>query len=798
MKFFLTFGKLFLMKSACLLLLLLLSFSVYSQEKPAYTRAKVMTGDTGIVALQKLGIAVDDGVIQKGEYIIRDFSAAELEKLQQAGFAYEVIIADVQQHYIDRNTTDKKKEDAVSEGIRNDFCGGGGYPVPQYFTHGSMGGFYTLDEINLQLDTIRMRFPSLASVKMPVSSTLTTYEGRVPYVIRLSDNPDVQQNKPRILYKALTHAREPAGMQQLFYFMYYLLENYQTDNTCKYILDNCEIYVIPCVNPDGYMHNETTNPSGGGMHRKNKTPNGTSNPGVDLNRNYGYEWGYDDVGSSPDPSTDVYRGTAGFSEIETQMMRDLYIQYQFDMSIDYHCYSNLLIYPWSYYDGETPDSLLFRAYAALMTASNGYVYGNPTETVGYTANGCSVDWFYGEQTAKPKVLCFAPEAGDQNDGFWPQVARITPICAVNLEANLLLALFATHYADITDESDVFSQQNDYAHFRMKGLGKKLPANLIISLVPVTGIASTGSPLTMTNLQILETRNDSISFTVEPGLQPGSYIRYLFRVQTPSGTYDSDTITRIYGQPPVIFQDDFASLQNWTTTTWGITNQTSCSGASAITDTPAGNYGDNATRIVTLTQPVDLTHSDFAAMSFCAKWDIGPGYDYVELAASVDNGTTWTDLCGKYSKPLTQNNGRYSYEGLQNNWVNEWIPLDDYLGHSIKIRFKLRSGYAVWISNDGFYADNLKIYANDTTTSSWNGKMDESIRIYPNPAGEMLNIDGAVWPGEYTYIISFTDGRIVQCGKTGDKRISVNELPEGMYILTVVWQDGMKREKFNKE
>lgn len=793
----LSFGKVLLMKPAYLLLLVMLSFSVFSQQTPAYTRAKVMTGDTGIVALQKLGIAVDDGVIKKGEYIIRDFSASEMDKIRQGGFVYEVVIADVKQYYKDRNSEVKKKESAASGGLRNDFCGGGGYAVPQYFTLGSMGGFYTLDEINLQLDSIRMRFPALASVKMPVSPTLTTYEGRVPYMIRLSNNPDVLQSKPRILYKAITHAREPAGMQQLFFFMYYLLENYATDNTCKYILDNCEIYVIPCVNPDGYVYNQTTDPTGGGMHRKNVTPNGTSNPGADLNRNYGAWWGYDDVGSSPDPSSDAYRGTAGFGETETQMLRDLYIQYAFALSIDYHCYSNLLIYPWSYYDGETPDSLYFRTYAALMTAANGYIYGNPTETVGYTANGCSIDWIYGEQTEKPKVLCFAPEAGDQNDGFWPQVSRIPTICAVNLEANLLLALFSTHYAQIESTSDIFTQVSGYAAFDLEGLGQQLPADLTVSLIPVSGIATVGGPVSITNLQIFGTRTDSISYTVDAGLTPGTSVKYLFRIQTPAGVYDSDTVTRIYGQPSVLFQDDFSDLQNWTTSGWGITSQTSCSGNSAMTDTPTGNYGDNATRIVTLTQPLDLTQSAFAAMSFCAKWDICPGYDYVELAASSDNGATWNALCGKYNQPLSHNSNRYSYEGLQSNWVNEWIPLDDYLGQSIKIRFKLRSGFAIWISNDGFYVDNLFVYANDSSTSAGLNVRSENTVVFPNPAKGNLNVvtgDGK----PFLYSVVAADGRCLLQGVCNDETIPVDALQKGVYVLLISTESGVYRKVFVKE
>ena len=86
---------------------------------------------------------------------------------------------------------------------------------------------------------------------------------------------------------------------------------------------------IPVINPDGYVYNELIEPDGGGMHRKNRRNtncgNGTTR-GVDLNRNFGYEWGADNIGSSSDPCSEVYRGDSAFSEPEAQAVRDFILE----------------------------------------------------------------------------------------------------------------------------------------------------------------------------------------------------------------------------------------------------------------------------------------------------------------------------------------------------------------------------------------------------------------------------------------------------------------------------------------
>ena len=78
------------------------------------------------------------------------------------------------------------------------------------------------------------------------------------------------KEKPQVLYTSIHHAREPMSLSQLIFYMWYLLENYDSDPEVQYILNNTELYFIPVVNPDGYLYNEFTNPTGGGLWRKNR------------------------------------------------------------------------------------------------------------------------------------------------------------------------------------------------------------------------------------------------------------------------------------------------------------------------------------------------------------------------------------------------------------------------------------------------------------------------------------------------------------------------------------------------
>ena len=287
---------------------------VIVKETPTmYHRARIYyNGPKGIIALANQGLAVDHGKRKFGVYIESDFSENDIQKAKMLGMKVEIQIEDVKKFYVQQNEGINRSTPLE----KNASCAGSSstsYPVPANYNHGSMGGFLTLDELYQELDEMVALYPNLISAKAPISS-FQTHENRPIYWLRMSDNPNSDESEPEVLYTAIHHAREPESMQQLVYFMWYMLENYATNSEVQGILDNTELYFIPMINPDGYQHNVDNDPNGGGMHRKNKRNIGTSNPGVDNNRNYDYIdgsgnsiWGT--TGVSSNPNNDTYPGT---------------------------------------------------------------------------------------------------------------------------------------------------------------------------------------------------------------------------------------------------------------------------------------------------------------------------------------------------------------------------------------------------------------------------------------------------------------------------------------------------------
>lgn len=704
-----------------------------------YSRVKIYTDQTGIMKLASLGIPLE-GDVKEGQFVVVEISENDIAKLNANSFIYEVLIDDMASYYADRN---EHPENYKTESEKTSSCtsSANNWITPSHFVLGSMGGFYTITEMLAQLDSMRIHYPNLITVKQHVGTT-TTIEGRNLFYVKISDNVDVDESEPKVLYSALTHAREPMGMQELVFYMWYLLENYSTNTEIQKLLDNTELYFVPIVNPDGYEYNHTTDPSGGGLWRKNRRNNGSSSYGVDLNRNYGNHWGYDNVGSSATSTDETYRGTAGFSEPETQIMKWFCENHNFTLAIDYHCYSNLLIYPWSFVaDSLTSDSLLYNVYSKLMVQENGYVYGTPNQTVGYTGNGGSVDWFYGEQSTKNKIICWSPEAGDLNDGFWPASNRIVVIAKTNLLQNLYVARFAGRYAEAHDlASSVITQQNGYFKFDIERLGLAA-ATFTVSMQPITStIQSIGSQKVFSGMSVLETRTDSISYTFNSTIQNGDVLQYLLVLD--NGLYTvSDTITKIYGQPVVAFSDNCSATANWTMGNWGITSAQYHTPTSSITDSPSGNYASNANKSITLSGTIDLTSVASARLNFWTKWDIEAGYDYVQVKVSIDGGTSWTPLCGKYTKTGSSNqiSGSPLYDGTQTTWVQEDIDLADFIGHTIKLRFALVSDGGV--NADGYYFDDItvtKINPSYTTVDEYSNDSFISDPV-PNPAENSTTI-----------------------------------------------------------
>lgn len=779
------------MKNICLFIFLFFfSVTLFSQEK--YSRVRIFTDDNGLRQLARAGLAVDHNNYRKGVFFESDFSETEIQKIRSLGLKHEIKIDDVSNYYQEQNSEKKNGTDIKAMAAS---CGSSApvtYPVPSNFSLGTMGGYFKYNEFLAHIDSMSAKFPNLITAKQPID-TFHSINGKDIFWLKISDNPAADENEPELLYTALHHAREPASLSQIIFYMWYLLENYGTNPEVTYLVDNTEMFFVPMVNPDGYVYNQTTNPNGGGMWRKNRRPHGANKYGVDLNRNYGLHWGYDDNGSSPDSTSDTYRGKFGFSEPETQAVKFFCEDHNLKLVLNYHTYGDLFIYPWSYEENiYTPDSAYFVNYAIEATRDNFFNIGTANQTVGYTANGDSDDWMYGEQTTKNKIFAATPEAGPADLGFWPASSNIIGLCQSNMTQNLNMAHFALKYARVKEESPtVIANLNGYFPFNIRNFGLDTPATFTVSISPVGNeFTSVGAAKVFSSLNLLEEKTDSISYSLSPSIQEGTEFKFVISVD--NGLYaSSDTVTKIYGQPTAILADIGNDLSNWTTNSWGTSNVFFHSPDSSITDSPLGNYSDNDVTSIESVQSFNLSNAVDAMLTFWARWEIEPGWDYAQVLASSDNGNTWTPLCGKYTKPgnSNQDEGKPVFDGMQQSWVPEEVSLKDFIGTNVNIRFQLTSDG--FVNHDGFYFDDLKIEVIDTATVSVNENLRDKIFIsqsHPNPAAGTVSFHFSI-PENGTLIIHNSLGEIVLKSHishlTSHTSANISNLAPGIYFYQIV-------------
>jgi carboxypeptidase T len=604
----------------------------------------------------------------------------------------------------------------------------GGVPP---FGEGSLAGFWTLDEVYALLD-------SLAATDSLVAGLDTlgmSLQGR-PIVGLAVASPDRPLgSRPEVLYTALTHAREPEGMQVVLYFLLRLLGDYGSDPELTYLVNEREMWFVPVVNPDGYVRNENTWRSGGvfGFWRKNLRDNNgdsliTNQDGVDLNRNFGFEWGYDNVGSSGNPTSPTYRGTAPFSEPETQVVRDFCEQHAFVTAENYHTYAEDCLYPWGYIAADTPDSAAFVRLGDELAEVGHYAYGRSGQLL-YPVNGEVNDWMYGDVSGKPKVFGFTTEVGDQNDGFWPPQSRILPLAELNFRANVALAYAAGAYL-VADSVRVENETGRLAPGETAGIGIQL-RNLGVEAATSGGVSVTvasGDPAVSVGVALAAypdlspgstawpSPGPSVTVTAGVAAEPGTRAPLYLELADGAGYTGRDTVWIRLGDPVVVFADSGnAGLSNWSVAgSWGLE---AVDGDTAFSDSPGGNYPSYDNARLTLNQPLDLRGAARAVLAFRTKWDIEGGYDFGRVEVSADSGATWTAVAGLLTRSGhgttlgyeggTQPPGVPGYDGNQRFWAAEEIDLSAYAGVSdLRLRFRLTSDVAVQM--DGWYLDDITL------------------------------------------------------------------------------------------
>ncbi|PSV45227.1 M14 family zinc carboxypeptidase [Photobacterium indicum] len=160
-----------------------------------------------------------------------------------------------------------------------------------------------------------------------------THEGRPIMMVTISQDVAYADLKPALLYTGTIHAREWIGIELAVNFIQYLLDNYPSNPEVVEALTRNTLYIVPCLNPDGFEYSRNHF----SFWRKNRRDNGDGTFGVDLNRNFGINFR-----QSTNTQSNIYGGPAAFSEPETQAIKQFVEQHNnIKIALDYHSQGNV-------------------------------------------------------------------------------------------------------------------------------------------------------------------------------------------------------------------------------------------------------------------------------------------------------------------------------------------------------------------------------------------------------------------------------------------------------------------------
>jgi len=593
-----------------------------------------------------------------------------LRLLDQAGVDYRIIIEDLEAYYAAR------------------MLGPTGF-----------GNYYTYDETNAILDSLHERYPQIISERVILPNDSlgdTTWDGNYVWAVKISDNVGTEEDEPEALYTGIHHAREPIGANICVEWARWLCDNYGKDPLATYLVNNRQIWIVPIINPDGYLYNEEIRPGGGGMHRKNRRQTGAEPQGVDNNRNYPYMWGYDNQGSSPDPEEETYRGPEPGSEPETQSVMNLCKEHSFVTALNFHSHSNLLLYPWGYIKQKCEDSLAFYGWGEIATRIAYYPVIGGHEL--YPTNGDSDDWMYGDQG----IFSVTPEIGEQ---FWQEwqidqhIAETHPMMIATAKAagiypELLGISFSDggdgeispgETVDLTVRVHNMSVKDGSGRIGLELSGSDPRAELV---KPTASIASLAPQSAGTN------ESDPLKVMISATAPPDSAIPLTLTIQA-AGQEFVHQITLPVGRRDTLIAEDFEdqNYEGWYSN-WGLTDENSHSGDYSITDSPDGPYDDES--LYYLQSPeLDLTDKAVAELSFWHLFSIEKGWDWGAVEARSSQTDGWVTL--------------KRFSGFQEDWREERFDLSGFCGSSdLQIRFRLTTDR--YEHFDGWYVDDVVLTA----------------------------------------------------------------------------------------
>lgn len=208
-----------------------------------------------------------------------------------------------------------------------------------------------------------------AAIDHPDITYLTSYgqsvQGREIWAIKITDNPEVEEDEPEVRIVGAHHGNELMSVEIPLEMVHYLTDNYGSDPYVTSLVNEREIWIVPLVNPDGREAYSRYNANG-----------------YDLNRNYGYMW-----------ESGWNGGTGPFSEPETKAIRQLSIENNFVLSLSFHTSGDVINYVWNYSPNPTPDESLIKYLSEGYGSYNTYWVTNGWDW--YETHGDTNDFSFG-------------------------------------------------------------------------------------------------------------------------------------------------------------------------------------------------------------------------------------------------------------------------------------------------------------------------------------------------------------------------------------------------------------------
>ena len=298
----------------------MISFSAYADTNLNYTQARIKKVNQKLLqTLSQKGIAIDR---VRGDTAIIYIRTDQLSILKDMNIAYE-----------------------FRSSVQN------------------VEGYHSIESLADHLKTIEKKYPDICKRY----SIGKSYEGRDLWFMKISDNVNEEEDEPEFKYISTMHGDEPVGMELCLRLIDYLTLNYGTKASTTALVDDLEIWIMPLMNPDGFVHQQRYN-----------------RQGVDLNRDF------------PDRVTSNLNTTEGRA-VETALVMNWAFAHSSVLSANFHTGALVVNYP---YDSDfnpyktysaTPEDELFQELSLSYSSLNPSMYNSSYFDRGIT-NG--VQWYY--------------------------------------------------------------------------------------------------------------------------------------------------------------------------------------------------------------------------------------------------------------------------------------------------------------------------------------------------------------------------------------------------------------------